>query len=163
MKQHRLSVFTFFQCEKKRLKRLVELKEVLQQNMNHCFCRGDVRQLFSSIEKSQLDVGATLLDSRFLKIGIFSLGVADQAKLLLVQWVAAAWSEAIKSKSQEGKNLFWKYDMKKPLPLWEPAYDVFVLRFRPKETAVFDCLINTLRPRSIALESCWRAQTERPV
>jgi len=47
------------------------------------------------------------------------------------------------------------------LTLWEPGYDIFVLWFQPK-TAVFGCLTNALAPLSIALESCSRAQPDRP-
>jgi len=47
------------------------------------------------------------------------------------------------------------------LTLWEPGYDIFVLWFQPK-TAVFGCLTNAQAPPSIALESCSRAQTDRP-
>jgi len=49
-----------------------------------------------------------------------------------------------------------------PLTLWEPGYDTFVLWFQPT-TAVFGYLTNALAPPSIALESCSRAQTDRPV
>jgi len=45
------------------------------------------------------------------------------------------------------------------LTLWEP----FVLRFRPKKTAVFGCLTNALAPPLIALQNCSRVQTDRPV
>jgi len=31
------------------------------------------------------------------------------------------------------------------------------------KTAVFGCLTNALAPPPIALESCWMAQTDRPV
>ena len=47
------------------------------------------------------------------------------------------------------------------LTLWELGYDIFVLWFQPK-TAVFGCLTNALAPPSIALESCSRAQPDRP-
>jgi len=47
------------------------------------------------------------------------------------------------------------------LTLWEPGYDIFVLWFQP-QTAVFGCLTNALAPPSIALESCSRAQLDRP-
>jgi len=40
---------------------------------------------------------------------------------------------------------------------------MFVLQFRPKKTAVFDCLTNALAPLLIALESYSRAQMDRPV
>jgi len=49
------------------------------------------------------------------------------------------------------------------LTLIEPVYDIFVLGFRPKKTAVFGCLTNALAPPPIAPESCSRAQTDRPV
>jgi len=38
-----------------------------------------------------------------------------------------------------------------------------VLAIFPKKTAVFGCLINTLAPQPIALQSCSTAQTDRPV
>jgi len=43
------------------------------------------------------------------------------------------------------------------------VYDIFVLQFQPKKTAVFGCPTNTLAPTQIALESCSRAQMDRPV
>jgi len=46
---------------------------------------------------------------------------------------------------------------------WLPAYDIFVLRFWPKKTAVFGCLTNALAPPPIALESCLMAQMDRTV
>jgi len=36
-------------------------------------------------------------------------------------------------------------------------------QFSQKKTAVFGCLTNALAPPPIALESCSRAQTDRPV
>jgi len=45
----------------------------------------------------------------------------------------------------------------------EPAYDILVLRFRPKKTAVFGCLTYALARLPISLESCSRAQTDWPV
>jgi len=67
-----------------------------------------------------------------------------------------------------GHTHMYKQERKRLTPvrrrlLWEPAYDIFVLRFWPKKTAVFGCLTNALAPPPIALESYSRAQTDRPV
>jgi len=53
----------------------------------------------------------------------------------------------------------WDFSIICPV-LWEPGYDVFVLWNRLKTSS---CLANALAPTPIALESCSRAQTNRPV
>jgi len=41
-------------------------------------------------------------------------------------------------------------------PLWEPAYDIFVLRFQPKKTAVFGCLTNALANPPICVRELFK-------
>jgi len=50
-----------------------------------------------------------------------------------------------------------------PLTRWLLAYDIFVLRFRPKKQQFLVVLPTPLAPLPIALESCSTAQTDRPV
>jgi len=49
------------------------------------------------------------------------------------------------------------------LTLWEPAYDIVVFRFWSKKWQFLVALTNALAPPPIVLESCSRAQTDRPV
>jgi len=56
-----------------------------------------------------------------------------------------------------------QYPQQNFLTRWLPAYDIFILRFQPKKTAVFGCLTNALAPPLIVLESCSTAQMDRPV
>ena len=59
---------------------------------------------------------------------------------------------------KRGAVWFNSFKSLKYLTLWERAYDIFVLRFRPTKQAVFGCLTTALAPPPIALESCLMSQ-----
>jgi len=113
-----------------------------------------------------------LVEKGFSAVG-FLLKVQKQTKYLWTwrsmtsfEWIPAWCRETDLSSPSTTISL----SMKLPshltitwLTLWESAYDIFVLQFRSKKTAVFGCLTNTIAPPPIVLESCSRAQTDRPV
>jgi len=56
----------------------------------------------------------------------------------------------------------WRWSFINLLKLWRSVYEYIVPGFRPK-TSSFQLLTNAITSQSIALESCSRAQTYRPV
>jgi len=83
-------------------------------------------------------------------------------------WEGGPWKDfeafqlLLKSQVNSGLPKFCQVIIWHLLKLWEPAYDIFVLRFRPKIT-VFGCLANALAPLPFAPESCSMAQTDRQI